>query len=216
MSSTPPPPGLNALASAATSRSSASSRTSLLLAQTDSDEDFENDFEKDFVDNGATAAPAAAASTGNDNDVEVLDDPVLSATLVDVELAGAGEELLRVAKKGKELTKIKSIVGKPMVSISRATLGIFCTANRVHNRGFTKFQMCEEIVAVIEGRSERIEVSKPKAKTKIKKEEQGVTVNRFRLMNVLFSDTVRPNLHELQFQNSTICARIMPDLSFIL
>jgi len=114
MSSTPPPPGLNALASAATSRSSASSRsrTSLLLAQTDSDEEFEKDFNDH---NGTTEDSAAAAPATADEEIEVLEDPVLSAMLVDVELVGEREELLRVAKKGKELSipRSKALLASP-------------------------------------------------------------------------------------------------------
>jgi hypothetical protein len=97
------------------------------------------------------------------------------------------------------VTKIKTIMGIPITNVSIIDLKKFCGANNVFNeqcgslRKAQKHVSCERIVWHLEHPEEAKRLVRKNSSKNINRDE--LQVNRIRLMNVLFSDAIRPILH---------------------
>ncbi|KAG7341945.1 hypothetical protein IV203_007037 [Nitzschia inconspicua] len=179
--------GLTALAAAATS----ASRSNFSSSSSSSSSDLsDNDNADDNVDAIEEVTPPST--------IEVAE-----AYLEDVALVGDGEELSLVQKirAGKEVhhTKIKSIVGHSITSIPVGVLRTFCSRNGVldahgkSTRNINKKMICDRIVLYLEDTAAATSFKNEPKTTSLKEVE--TAVNRTRMINVLFGDKVRPQLH---------------------
>jgi hypothetical protein len=177
---TPPPPrGLNALASAASSAATGTSSSGRNMADDDASLD------ELLGINDHHGAPEV-------QEMAPTKDPTEDACLDDVEFIDedASEPQLPVqkAKRGQQphLTKIKSILGKAVKDISRAVLQKFCIHNDVLTldgkscQTVSKPHMCDRIVKYIEDPVGAKQFETPWTAL------TDPTVNKVRLINVLF------------------------------
>ena len=152
---------------------------------------------------------SATKTTGLDDVVEVptpakdvIELAMEAATMEDIAFIDedAGEEQLKISSRGKEkklTTKIKTIANHPVIDIHRGYLAKFCNNNGIVSangkslRMAPKHEMCTRIIIHKEDPN-----AAATARTKTKKDDDEPPVNRIRLINVLFSDEIKPHLSE--------------------
>lgn len=125
------------------------------------------------------------------------EDPINDSHLEDVLLSATASNPLSTNRKNV-LTKLHSIKDIPIGGIEVRSLKLFCTRVGIQGqRKKTKKDVCD---AIVTAKSDPLFVQTKDAVSVAKKEAPVVkraTINRRRLLNVLFGDVVRPKLATL-------------------